>query len=180
MLDIAPNPYAEPIKKFIHDLKVTEWKFPFILQTFHALISILLLILLFILYSTIGIISQISNSFWALINGLGEKMSFSKPIESSFYAISATVYFIIFLPFFIIQSPIWIFGWFSSKIGLKPFIIIIVCLFLTSYILLYQPKFPTETFDKIIDLHDSIKTEYFASDSLDTDKNDITNINLID
>jgi hypothetical protein len=176
MLDLAPNPYAEPIKKFLHDLKVTKWKFPFILQIAHAVITIFLLILLVILYVSIGIVSQISNSFWDLITGLGQKMSFSNPIESGFYALSASIYFILFLPFFIIQSPIWLSGWFSSKIGFRPFIVILLIIIVTAGLYYFQPQFANAALEKIISFQDSIRLEYFTSDSTITKDANITNI----
>lgn len=166
MLDIAQNPYSEPIKNFISDLKITKWVFPYVLQSVHFIIMIFLIILLFVLYATIGIISQISNSFWNLIYGLGQKMSFSNPIESSFYALSATIYFLLFLPFFIVQSPIWLSGWLSSKVGFKPFIIILVTIILSTLMYLYQPKFAFEALIKIVEFQDSIRNEYFLPDTL--------------
>jgi len=178
MLNIASNPYSEPIKKFIHDLKVTEWKFPFILQVAHAVITSILLLLLLVFYVTIGIISQISNSFWNLITGLGDKMSFSNPIESSFYALSATIYFFIFLPFFIVQSPIWLGGWFASKIGFRPFIIILVTLLLSVGLFFFQPRLATSALEKIINVQNSIRSQYFASDTLRIKDNEIIKSNL--
>jgi hypothetical protein len=176
MLDFAQNPYSEPIRKFLHDLKVTKWKFPFILQIAHGVITIFLLILLLVLYITIGIVSQISNSFWDLITGLGQKMSFSNPIESSFYAFSASIYFILFLPFFIIQSPIWLSGWFSSKIGFRPFIVMLLIIIVTAGLYYFQPQFANEALEKIISLQDSIRLEYFTSDSTITMDANISNI----
>ncbi len=164
MLNLAPNPYLEPIKKFIGDLKETKWKFPFIPQFLHNLITILLLILLVILYFTVGLISQISNSFWDLIVGLGQKVTFSNPITSSFYALSISIYFILFLPFFIIQSPIWFSGWISSRIGFKAVLILLVTIGVSIGIYFYKPELPKETFQKVAAIHDSLKAEYFYSD----------------
>ena len=166
MLDIAINPYSEPIKKFWNDLKITKWKFPFILQSVHAIITLFLLIVLLILYVTIGIISQISNSFWDLISGLSQKMSFSNPIESSFYALSATIYFILFLPFFIIQSPIWVSGWFSSRIGFKPFIALLLIFLFSTGVYLYKPQIINEAINEVISFQEYVKSEYFAADSV--------------
>lgn len=166
MLSIAINPYSEPLKKFWNDLKITKWKFPYILQFVHAIITIFLLALLLILYLTIGIISQISNSFWDLIIGLSQKMSFSNPIESSFYALSATIYFLFFLPFFIIQYPIWLSGWLSSKIGFKPFITLLLIFIFSCSVYLYRPQFAYYALDKIVSVKNYIKTAYFDQDSL--------------
>jgi hypothetical protein len=171
MLDISPNPFADPIKNFIKDLRATKWQFPYILQAIHSAISAILLIILLVLYATVGIVAQISNSFWDLITGIGQKMSFSSPIESSFYAISATIYFIIFLPFFILQLPIWFGGWFASKIGIKPLIIILGAVIIGIGVYFFVPQLPTKTIAQIVKIQDSIKKEYFSNDSLKVQTN---------
>jgi hypothetical protein len=168
MLDVAPNPFTEPIKKFIQDLKATKWEFPYLLQTFHLLITLVLLAILSLFFVSLGLVSQISNSFWKVLRGIGDRMSFANPIPSLFYAISATIYFLLFLPFFLLQSPFWLSGWITSKIGFRPFIILLVTVLISVGIYIYQPNLPRELLGKIISFQDSIKTEYFASDSLET------------
>lgn len=165
MLVVAKNPYAEPILKFLQELKETKWRFPFLLQSLNAVISLFLLIILIVLYLTVGLISQISNSFWDVIDDLGDKMSFSNPFPSLFYAISATIYFLLFLPFFIIQSPIWLSGWITSKIGFRPFIIILFTIIVTGLLYYYQPQAAFDAIDNLIAFQDSIRDEYFSSDS---------------
>jgi hypothetical protein len=176
MLDIAINPYSEPLKKFWNDLKITKWKFPYILQLVYAIITVLLLTLLLILYLTIGIVSQISNSFWDLIAGFVQKMSFSIPITSSFYALSATIYFILFLPFFIIQSPIWLSGWFSSKIGIKPFIALLMVSLLSAVVYFYKPQIANDAINEIIIFQEFVKSEYFSSDSVSISEEQLTKL----
>ncbi|MBK8946376.1 MAG: hypothetical protein IPM32_14065 [Ignavibacteriae bacterium] len=166
MFELAPNPYSDPIKKFLLEFKSIQWKPPFILQAIQAIVSVIIISVLSILYVTVGIIAQISTTFWDLIVGLGEKMSFSQPIESTAYAIALALYFILFLPFFILQSPIWMCGWLSSKIGFKPFIAILFILALSTTIYFYTPETATNSYTKIIQIQDSIRKEYFAKDTL--------------
>jgi hypothetical protein len=166
MFELAPNPYGDPFKKFLSELKGIKWKPPFILQGIQAFISIIILFILCILYATIGIIAQISTTFWDLVIGMGEKMSFSQPIESSAYAIALILYFMLFLPFFILQSPIWLSGWLASKIGYKPFIAILFVFAASFGIYLFIPEVATNSYSKILKIQDSIRTEYFSSDSV--------------
>lgn len=168
MLVISTNPLKEPILKLLSDLKSTQWQFPYLLQTFHLIITAFLLFILLILYVTVGILSQIANSFWNVLVGTGERMSFSNPISSLFYAISVVIYFIIFLPFFLLQSPFWISGWITSKIGFRPFIILVITLILSIGIYYFRPDLPKEIIAKVISYQDSIKNEYFSSDSSNT------------
>ncbi len=168
MFDLAPNPYSDPFKKFIQELKKIQWKPPFILQTIQAIITVIIIVILSGLYITIGIISQISTTFWDLVIGMGEKMNFSQPIESSAYAIALILYFILFLPFFILQSPIWISGWLTSKIGYKPFIAILFVFALSIGIYFYSPEIATNPYAKILQIQDSIQATFFSSDSVNT------------
>ena len=166
MFDLAPNPYGDPIKKFFAELRGIKWKIPFLLQAINALITLFIILVLVVLYLTIGIISQISTTFWDLIVGMGEKISFSYPIESSAYSIALIIYFVLFLPFFILQSPIWLSGWLTSKIGFKPFIAILFIFSTSAAIYYYSPETATDSYAKIIALQDSIRKEYFTSDSV--------------
>jgi len=169
MLDIAPNPYADPIKKFFGDLTSIEWKIPFLVQIVHSLITILILTILFFLYLTFGIVSQISTTFWDLIVGMGDRMNFAHPIESIAYAIATIIYFVLFLPFFILQSPIWLGGWFTSKIGFKPFITILTIIIITTLTYLYYPKIGAEAIGKISQIKSTLISEYGTSDSVQTE-----------
>ncbi len=166
MFELAPNPYSDPIKKFYSEIKGIQWKVPFILQGIQAFVTIIILAILSILYVTVGIVSQISTTFWDMIVGLGEKMNFSQPIESTAYAIALVLYFILFLPFFILQSPVWFGGWLSTKIGFKPFLVITLIFAVSIYIYFFSPDTATNSYAKIIAIQDSITKEYFSSDSL--------------
>ncbi|MDX1699956.1 MAG: hypothetical protein R3250_05015 [Melioribacteraceae bacterium] len=166
MLDVAPNPYSEPLQKIITDLKATKWKLPFILPIVHAAISIFLIFVLLILYITLGFVSQVSNSFWRVVAGQGQKMSFSAPLSSFYYAISATVFFIIFLPFFVIQSPFWMSGWLASKIGFKLFITLIILTISVAALFYFQPEMVDSAIDKVSGAANKLMSEFFPSDTL--------------
>ncbi len=178
MLEVVPNPFNDPIKKIIQDLKDTKWKVPFILPLLHALISVVLLFLLLFLYITIGFVSQVSNSFWDVVSGQGQKMSFSNPLPSFYYAISATVFFIIFFPFFILQSPFWFSGYLTSKIGFKPFLIMLIAILLFFGIFHFQPEFAESTLSKITEYSSSLKTHFFPPDTLNIQIEQSAVINL--
>ena len=168
MLNVAINPYADTLKKFFAEFRNIKWKFPFILQIIHSIINIILLLILVVLYTTIGFISQISNTFWDYLTGLGQKMSFSTPIQSLLYALSATVYFLLFLPFYLFQLPFWFSGWLTSKIGFRLFLILVLTFTSSGILFYFNPNIGQESMNRISLLHDSIKTQYFTSDSLET------------
>ncbi len=157
---------------------VLNGNFHLFFRSVHSIISIILLLILVMLYATIGFISQISNTFWDYLTGLGQKMSFSTPIQSLFYAISATVYFLLFLPFFVFQLPFWFSGWVTSKIGFKLFLILLITFTSSAILYYFNPNIAQESISKIAQIHDSIKTEYFSSDSLESSQDEL--IELVD
>ena len=71
MLVISTNPLKDPILKLLGDLKSTQWQFPYLLQSFHLIITVFLLTILLTLYVTVGVLSQIANSFWNVISATG-------------------------------------------------------------------------------------------------------------
>lgn len=138
-LIVEKNPYAEPILKFINEIKDTAWAFPFVPQVVNTIVIIFILLILCLLYITIGIISQISSTFWSLIVQTGQKIVSDNPVQSSAYAIAIGVYFILFLPPFLIQFPFWLIGYIISKVGFAAFLwiiailsLIIISLYLTT------------------------------------------------
>ena len=172
MLNVAVNPYLETIKNLFSDFRAIKWKFPYILQSIHSLITLFLLILLLLLYATLGFVSQVSNTFWDYLTGIGRKMHFSNPVQTLFYAISATLYFILFLPFFIFQLPFWFSGWLIGKIGFRTFLILLISIIATISICFLNPDIANKSFNEIAKIQKSIKTKYFGSDSLNTTKDE--------
>lgn len=172
MLKIAVNPYSEILKSLVSDYKTIKWKFPYILQTIHSVITFILLTILLLLYGTVGFISQISNTFWDYLVSIGKKMSYSSPIQTVFYALSATIYFILFLPFFLIQIPFWFSGWLTAKIGFKAFLILLVTILTTFAIYFLKPEIAKSSFNEIAKIHESLRVKYFGSDSLKINKDE--------
>lgn len=172
MLNVAVNPYSEILKTLLSDFRAIKWEFPFILQTIHSLITFFLLFVLLVLYVSLGFISQISNTFWDYLVSIGKKMSYSSPIQTVFYALSATLYFVLFLPFFIIQIPFWFSGWLTSKIGFRAFIILLITFLTTFAIYFLKPEIAQNSFSEVAKIHNSLKAKYFGSDSLFTTKDE--------
>lgn len=164
MLIVENNPYAEPIGKFLDELKNTNWDFPYLPQIIHSIVICLILLILFFLYLTVGIISQISSTFWNLIVQTGEKIDLNKPIESSAYAIAIGVYFILFLPFFLFQFPFWLLGWFVSKIGFKTFVVLMFIITTILLLFYFSPSLSTK-FKSLLNFEDSLSTDDTIIDS---------------
>lgn len=172
MLKVAVNPYSEILKTLLSDFRAIKWEFPFILQTIHSLITFVLLFILLVLYVTIGFVSQISNTFWDYLVSIGKKMNYSSPIQTVFHALTVTLYFIIFLPFFIIQIPFWFSGWLTAKIGFKAFIILLITILTTFALYFLEPEMAKSSFTEVVKIQESLKAKYFGSDSLKTNKDE--------
>ena len=179
MFKVTDNPYSKTLNKLFNDLKNVEWSFPYIVQFVHSFITVILLIILLLLYLTLGFISQISNTFWNHLTSIGQNMSYSSPIQSLFYALSVSLYFILFLPFFIFQLPFWFSGWITSKIGFKFFIIVLITIMAAITLHLFKPNITKASIAQIVKIHDSIKTEYFEADSLNKSQDEVLNNQII-
>jgi hypothetical protein len=114
---VIQNPYFRPIKNLAQNIRDIQWEFPFIPQIIQLLVLLFVLVVLCILFITIGIVSQISQLFWNLIVDTQTQLQEGSALEKSAYAIAAGVYFTLFLPFWLIQSPFWFIGWIWQKLG---------------------------------------------------------------
>jgi hypothetical protein len=169
MLIIPKNPYQEPISRFIYELTITKWLFPYIPQVIHSIVIFVIILILIILYATIGIISQISSIFWNLIVQTGQKIKIEYPIEGSAYGIAIGIYFTLFLPFFLVQFPFWLLGWFISKIGFRSFVftMFVIMSVLIAYYL--SPSFQSKI-KNLTKRSDSTNTKIISIDTLKPDQ----------
>lgn len=86
------NPDYGPIKHISAQLSLIEWRFPFLAQVLVLITSCIVLLILAVLYITVGLISQISTIFSCLIQqarqdmkGKGANSRRNTRIESSKY-----------------------------------------------------------------------------------------------
>ena len=123
---LRENPFYRPIGHLFRSISIIEWKLPFIADIIQFLALCIVIIILFCLYVTIGIASQISNTFLILIRDTGRRIQQGSSIEKSAYMVATGVYLALFLPFWLIQSPFQLLGWCWGKFGIFTFFIIAV------------------------------------------------------
>lgn len=101
------NPYGAPLREFMNEIKNIKPEFPFIPNIIQFSILIFLIILNSVLYPTIGVISQIRDSIWNLIEYSKNKMDTPSVTssESFSYLIAIFIYLIFISPFDIIEFP---------------------------------------------------------------------------
>lgn len=122
--DEKVNPYGDPIKEFISEISEIKWKFPFIAQTIHIFILSFVIFIVAILYSTVGIASQICGRFWRLTLESAENAEYGSAVGKSAYVIQTGIYFLCFSPFWLIQFPFWLVGKMYGIFGRYIFVII--------------------------------------------------------
>jgi len=127
MASLSENQFAEPIKNLFIELKPNnnKFEFPFIPQIIKAIVIGIILIVLSILYCSIGILSQVSTLLRDLMEDAGEKIKEGSFINASGYAVAYAIYLIIFIPFFLVQTPFLLIGYVyhKSRISFTIFII---------------------------------------------------------
>ncbi|MBT3381730.1 MAG: hypothetical protein HN976_40685 [Lentisphaerae bacterium] len=107
---IGSNPYYRPISDLYRHLPGIEWEFPFVPQVVQSLVMCFILIVLAILFLTIGVASQTSTAFLKLIAEAREHVRGGSAVERSAWAVTAGVYFFVLLPFWAIQFPFAVLG----------------------------------------------------------------------
>ena len=80
---VRENPYYRPIAGFARNIVEIEWRFPFLPSLIQAGIIGVVIIILCCLYATIGIASQISNTFVILIEDAARRVRHGSSVEKS-------------------------------------------------------------------------------------------------
>lgn len=92
------NPYFGPIEHIASQLGEIEWRFPFLAQVLVCITSCLVLLILVILYSTVGLISQITSIFSYLIQQARQDMQDKPTIEQTGFLGAIGIYFLLWVP----------------------------------------------------------------------------------
>jgi hypothetical protein len=121
------NPYHTPITNISSQLREIEWRFPFVTQALVFVVSCIVLVILIVLYITIGLISQISSIFSYLIQQARQDMRGKPAIEKTGFIVAIGIYFLIWVPLWLIQLPFFVVGWIWELLGY--FTLVLVLLF---------------------------------------------------
>ena len=112
------NPYRQPLRTFVADIRSLDWSFPFVAAVIQLIVLLVLVVLCALLYSTIGVASHISNTFWRLIIDSRQRIrQEASAVEKSAYAVATVLFFLVFLPFFLVQFPFWLLGSVWQHVG---------------------------------------------------------------
>jgi len=108
------NPFGKPILSSLSTLTQIGWKFPYIANLISVVITLVIVAILALLFISIGIATQISGMFVSLMAQASKDAREADAIEKSGYVVSIGIYFLLFLPFWLIQLPFQLIGWFWS------------------------------------------------------------------
>lgn len=120
------NAYFGPIKHIAAQLGEIEWRFPFLAQALVFVTSCLVLLILVILYSTVGLISQITSIFSYLIQQARHDMRDKPTIEQTGFLVAIGIYFLLWAPLWIVQLPLFLIGWIWQWLGYFSLAVLIV------------------------------------------------------
>lgn len=110
MASLSENQYKIPILDLWEEIKHTEWCAPFLPQVLKVIVIGVILLLLSVMYLTIGEISQLSGLLLNLMSETGKNIKSDSFINASAYAITYAVYLVLFIPLWIIQAPFLLLG----------------------------------------------------------------------
>lgn len=113
----SENPYLKPMGSHWRRLTGIRWQAPFLPQAVMALALMVVLFLLAILYLTIGIAAQICALCVELIADAQPALHAAGPVEKSAYLVAIVVYCLVFVPFWLVQTPVLLLGWAVNRLA---------------------------------------------------------------
>lgn len=105
------NPFASPITAIARKIGSITWRMPFLPQTIQLLVQSFVLLVLCLLFCTIGIVFNCYSIFCKLLAGTREEFNGSDLVGKSAYALMAGIYLILAAPCWVIVAPFMLLGW---------------------------------------------------------------------
>ena len=126
------NPFSTPIIGIFNEIRGIPWGIlHFIPQIIQFLVLSIVLIVLCVLYCTIGIVFNCYSIFRSLLLETCNEFKDSDLIGKSAYAVMAGIYLLFYVPCVVILLPFFILGWFWGRmqwLGLALFAVLVASL----------------------------------------------------
>ncbi len=122
------NPFTSPIKTIAGKIVAIRWCMPFLPQVIQLLVQSIIIIILSLLYCTIGIVFNCYSVFCSLLSDTRAEFKNSDLVGKSAYALMAGVYLLLAAPCFLIVMPFMVLGMFWERMswfGLALYVLII-------------------------------------------------------
>jgi magnesium-transporting ATPase (P-type) len=114
---VPANPFSQPIRNLEREIVGMQWQFPYFGQVVQLLAILLATAICVLLYCTVGVVAQISQSFRRLIGETHRQMQGASLLEKSAFGIAVLVYCLVYLPAFVVQIPFLVAGWLWARLG---------------------------------------------------------------
>ncbi len=116
----SENPFRKPIQGQWRHLQSLRWRMPYLPQAVIAFALLFSIALLCALYATVGIAAQISAMCLTLMSDAQAHLTDAAPVERSAYIVATLVYCAVFLPFWLVQTPVLLLGWAVQRLAESP------------------------------------------------------------
>jgi len=99
------NPFGHAINNVIRDLREIKWESPYIHSVISFIAICLVLLILFILYPTVGVIIQVAGVLIGVIEAEYERMKDAPESQQVGYAVSIGLLTLVALPIIVLALP---------------------------------------------------------------------------
>lgn len=103
--DCKKNPFTLPIVSIWAKIGSISWSFPYLAQIFQFLIQIFILVLLCVLFCTVGILVNCYYILCKLLSDSREEFQGADLIGKSAYALVAGIYLLFIIPLWVVFIP---------------------------------------------------------------------------
>lgn len=101
------NSFKGPIEGMWAELKGLTWEFPYVQVAFAAAAFVIVLVVLALLYPTVGVFLQITEILASVTNVAYQRLQAAEDFERIGHATAVGVLFLIYLPFALIGWPLY-------------------------------------------------------------------------
>ena len=107
---VTDNQFSEPIEKIIEKISDLDWKAVYLLPSLITLLTLSFVLIIFIVLWPYGLFPIIASFLWELIEDSVKEIKDKSFSDAMPYTVAIGIYFLIYLPFFIICLPIFTIG----------------------------------------------------------------------
>lgn len=110
MKPIDENQFSEPIHRIFKRIGDLNWKPVYLLPSIIEFLALSIVVIVFIILWPYGLIPIIATFIWRLIEDSVKEIKGKTFADAMPYTVAIGIYFLIYLPFFILCLPIYIIG----------------------------------------------------------------------
>jgi hypothetical protein len=122
MIPVTSNQFSEPLSRIVQKASTLNWKPVYLIPSSIEFFALSVVALVFLLLWPYGVFPIIASFLWKLIEDSFEEIKGKSFSTAMPYTVSIGIYFLIWLPFFIICFPCYLIGFIGKWLtGFEPF-----------------------------------------------------------